>query len=87
MKITDVMDNVQNKVNEVGAKAMLAAVNATGKAMNTRLGRAALVVPMAVSVCTLCRSDYGSAWSRCNCTWIAGCRCRRYSDRRRLQGR
>ena len=60
MKITDVMDNVQNKVNEVGAKAMLAAVNATGKAMNTRLGRAALVVPMAVSACTITASAEGA---------------------------
>ena len=60
MKITDVMDNVQNKVNEVGAQAMLAAVNATGKAMNTRLGRAALVVPMAVSACTITASAEGA---------------------------
>lgn len=60
MKITDVMDNVQNKVNEVGAKAMLVAVNATGKAMNTRLGRAALVVPMAVSACTITASAEGA---------------------------
>lgn len=60
MKITDVMDNVQNKVNEVGAKTMLAAVNATGKAMNTRLGRAALVVPMAVSACTITASAEGA---------------------------
>ena len=60
MKITDVMDNVQNKVNEVGAKAMLAAVNARGKAMNTRLGRAALVVPMAVSACTITASAEGA---------------------------
>ena len=60
MKITDVMDNVQNKVNEVGAKAMLAAVNATGKAMTTRLGRAALVVPMAVSACTITASAEGA---------------------------
>lgn len=60
MKITDVMDNVQNKVNEVGAKAMLATVNATGKAMNTRLGRAALVVPMAVSACTITASAEGA---------------------------
>ena len=58
MKITDVMDNVQNKVNEVGARAMLAAVNATGKAMNTRLGRAALV--MAVSACTITASAEGA---------------------------
>ena len=50
MKITDVMDNVQNKVNEVGAKAMLAAVNATGKAMNTRL----------VSACTITASAEGA---------------------------
>lgn len=39
---------------------MLAAVNATGKAMNTRLGRAALVVPMAVSACTITASAEGA---------------------------
>lgn len=52
-KITETMDNFQNKANEVGAKAMLAASNAAGRAMNTRLGKAALVIPAAVSACAM----------------------------------
>ena len=52
-KITETMGNFQDKANEVGAKAMLAASNAAGRAMNTRLGKAALVIPAAVS--GLCR--------------------------------
>lgn len=52
-KITETMDNFQNKVNEVGAKALLAASNAAGGAMNTRLGKAALVIPAAVSACAM----------------------------------
>lgn len=59
-KITETMGNFQNKVNEVGAKAMLAASNAAGRAMNTRLGRAALVVPMAISACTITASAEGA---------------------------
>lgn len=53
MKITEAINSFQNKVNEVGAKAMLAASNAAGRAMNTRLGKAALVVPAAVSACAM----------------------------------
>ena len=60
MKITDAINSFQNKANEVGAKAMLAASNAAGRAMNTRLGRAALVVPMAVSACTITASAEGA---------------------------
>ena len=59
-KITETMDNFQNKVNEAGAKMLLAATNATGRAMNTRLGRAALVVPMAISACTITASAEGA---------------------------
>ena len=59
-KITETMGNFQNKANEVGAKAMLAASNAAGRAMNTRLGKAALVVPMAVSACTITASAEGA---------------------------
>lgn len=59
-KITETMGNFQNKVNEVGAKAMLAASNAAGRAMNTRLGKAALVVPMAISACTITASAEGA---------------------------
>lgn len=60
MKITEAMDNFQDRVNTMGARMMLAAVNATGRAMNTRLGRAALVVPMAVSACTITASAEGA---------------------------
>lgn len=59
-KITETMDNFQNKVNEAGAKLLLAATNATDRAMNTRLGRAALVVPMAISACTITASAEGA---------------------------
>ena len=52
-KITETMDNFQNKANEVGAKALLAASNAAGRAMNTRLGKAALVIPAAASACAM----------------------------------
>lgn len=60
MKITNAINNVQEKVNEVGTRAMLAASNAAGRAMNTRLGRAALVLPMAVSACTVTASAEGA---------------------------
>lgn len=53
MKITEAINSFQNKVNEVGAKAMLAASNAAGRAINTRLGKAALVIPAAVSACAM----------------------------------
>lgn len=53
MKITEAINSFQDKVNEVGAKAMLAASNAAGRAMNTRLGKAALVIPAAVSACAM----------------------------------
>lgn len=60
MKITNAINNVQDKVNEVGARAMLAASNTAGRAMNTKLGRAALVLPMAVSACTITASAEGA---------------------------
>ena len=53
MKITEAINSFQNKANEVGAKAMLAASNAAGRAMITRLGKAALVIPAAVSACAM----------------------------------
>lgn len=52
-KITEAINSFQDKANEVGAKAMLAASNAAGRAMNTRLGKAALVIPAAVSACAM----------------------------------
>ena len=60
MNITKTIDSIQAKTAELGARAMLAAANATGRAMNTRLGKAALVVPMAVSACTITASAEGA---------------------------
>ena len=60
MNITKAIDSIQAKTAELGARAMLAAANATGRAMNTRLGKAALVVPMAVSACTITASAEGA---------------------------
>lgn len=53
MKITEAMNNFQDRVSTMGAKAMLAASNAAGRAMNTRLGKAALVIPAAASACAM----------------------------------
>ena len=60
MNITKAIDSIQAKTAELGARTMLAAANATGRAMNTRLGKAALVVPMAVSACTITASAEGA---------------------------
>lgn len=60
MNITKTIDSIQAKTAELGSRAMLAAANATGRAMNTRLGKAALVVPMAVSACTITASAEGA---------------------------
>ena len=60
MNITKAIDSIQAKTAELGARAMLAAANAIGRAMNTRLGKAALVVPMAVSACTITASAEGA---------------------------
>ena len=60
MNITKTIDSIQAKTAELGARAMLAAANATGRAMKTRLGKAALVVPMAVSACTITASAEGA---------------------------
>lgn len=54
--IKGAIENAQEKVTEIGARAMLAAVNATGKAMNTRLGRTALVLPSVISTCVITAS-------------------------------
>lgn len=59
-KITETIESIQTKTAELGARAMLAAANATGRAMNTRLGRAALAVPMAISACTITASAEGA---------------------------
>lgn len=47
------INKAQDKVNDVGAMAMLSATNAAGRLMNTRVGKAMLAVPMAMSACTL----------------------------------
>ena len=60
MNIKNRIANAHDKVNEMGARAMLAAANVTGKAMNKRLGRAALVLPMAMSACTVTASAEGA---------------------------
>lgn len=53
MNIKNSIEAVHDKITDMGAKAMVAATNAAGRAMKTKLGRAALVVPAAVSMCTL----------------------------------
>lgn len=55
-KVKNVLSAAQGAVNEVGARAMLAATNAAGRAMNTKLGKAALVLPMAMNVCAISAS-------------------------------
>ncbi len=52
-KITSVIDKAQDTATTAGAKALVAATNFTGKAMNTRIGKAALVVPMIMSACAV----------------------------------
>ena len=59
-KIRTVMDKAQDTMTEIGAKAMLAATNAVGKAMNTKAGRYDLVVPMAMSAMTINASAEGA---------------------------
>ena len=59
-RIKGAVENAQEKAAEMGAKAMLKAVNATGKAMNTKLGRAALIIPSAVSLCAVSVSAEGA---------------------------
>ena len=52
-RLAAVLDKAQDKANEIGARAMLTAVNATGRLMTTRAGKAMLAVPMAVTACTM----------------------------------
>ena len=47
-RIRTAIEKAQDTMTDIGAKTMVAATNAAGRAMNTKLGRAALVVPMAV---------------------------------------
>lgn len=55
-RFTMAMDKVQNKVTELEARAMLTAVNAAGRLMTTKAGKAMLVVPAAISACTVTAS-------------------------------
>ena len=52
-RITKAIDRIEDTATTMGAKALVAATNFTGKAMNTRIGRFALVVPMAMSACAV----------------------------------
>lgn len=53
MNIKENIEKVRYAVDYAGAKAMLAAANAAGRAMTTKPGKAALIVPMAVYACTM----------------------------------
>ncbi|MGN0553779.1 MAG: hypothetical protein ACI4I1_10365 [Oscillospiraceae bacterium] len=44
---------VRDNLHYLQAKAYLAAVDATGAAMQTKVGKAALIVPIAVRACTI----------------------------------
>lgn len=55
-KITAAVNNAQDRVTELGARAMLKAANATGKLMNTKVGKAMFAIPMAISACTITAS-------------------------------
>ena len=59
-RIRTAIEKAQDTMTDIGAKAMVAATNAAGRAMNTRLGRAALVLPMAMSACTVTASAEGA---------------------------
>lgn len=59
-RIRTAIEKAQDTMTDIGAKAMVDATNAAGRAMNTKLGRAALVVPMAVSACTINASAEGA---------------------------
>lgn len=60
-RFTMAIGKVQNKVTELEARAMLTAVNAAGKLMTTRTGKAMLAVPMAMSACTITASAADSS--------------------------
>ncbi len=55
-RFTKALDKVQDTATELGARAMVTAVNTTGKLMTTRAGKAMLVVPAAISACTVTAS-------------------------------
>ena len=53
MNIKEKVENARYAVDYAGAKMMLAATNAAGRAMTTKAGKAALIVPIAVYACTM----------------------------------
>lgn len=55
-RFTQAFGKVQETATELGARAMVTAVNATGKLMTTRAGKAMLVIPAAISTCTITAS-------------------------------
>ncbi len=55
-RFTKAINKVQDAVTEIEARAMFTAVNATGKLMTTKAGKAMLVVPAAISACTVTAS-------------------------------
>ena len=58
-RFSKALDKVQDTATELGARVMVTAVNATGKLMTTRAGKAMLVVPAAISACTVTASAAG----------------------------
>lgn len=58
--ITKAVDKIHDGIDEVGARALVAVTNATGRAMNTKAGRLALVLPVAMQFCTLTASAEGA---------------------------
>lgn len=55
-RFTKALDTAQEKIERAEAKALLAAANATGRLMNTKVGKAMLVVPSAITACTITAS-------------------------------
>ena len=50
--ITMCLDRAYDKATDIGAHALVGATNFTGCMMNTKIGRAALAVPLAVTLAT-----------------------------------
>lgn len=51
--ITTVVDKINDKKADLGARALVYATNAVGMAMNTKVGKVALVAPMIMRACTI----------------------------------
>ena len=49
-RITTCLDRAYDKATDIGAHALVGATNFTGRMMNTKAGRAALVVPLATTM-------------------------------------